>query len=141
MIFLEEIYDTPGQEDYDKIRPFSYADTNVFLLCFSLSCRHSFQNIKSRWIPEIRYFNPKTPIVLVGTKQDLRDELLNTKRWSKNQIPIKYTEGLKLMDEVKAVDYVECSSKNFKGLTEVFMAVVRSAKFRKNNKTKNCRIL
>ena len=62
------LWDTAGQEDYDKLRPLSYPQTDVFLSCYSIISRSSFNNIKNRWIPELRHYNPNTPIVLVGLK-------------------------------------------------------------------------
>merc|ERR1711966_209716 len=62
------LWDTAGQEDYDRLRPLSYPGTDVFLVAFSLISRASFDNIKHRWWPELMHHCPGCPIVLVGTK-------------------------------------------------------------------------
>ena len=70
--FSVGLWDTAGQEDYDRLRPLSYPATDVFVLCFDVSNRSSFQNVTAKWIPEVRHFVPETPILLLGTKTDLR---------------------------------------------------------------------
>lgn len=85
------LWDTAGQEDYgrffvilpfrfshifsDRLRPLSYPATDVFMLCFSIVNRNSFQNISAKWIQEIKHHCPNTPVILIGTKLDLRDDL------------------------------------------------------------------
>ena len=69
------LFDTAGQEDYDRLRPLSYPQTNVFLVCFGVASPDSFDNVKEKWVPEIVHHCPKTPFLLVGTQMDLRDDL------------------------------------------------------------------
>ncbi|KAH9742773.1 Rac-like GTP binding protein [Citrus sinensis] len=68
------LWDTAGQEDYNRLRPLSYRGADVFLLAFSLISKASYENISKKWIPELRHYAPTVPIVLVGTKQDLRED-------------------------------------------------------------------
>jgi len=72
-----DLWDTAGQEEFDRIRYLSYRETNVFFLCYSCVDPDSFNNIKSRWVPEINYHmkNSSPTKVLVGLKCDLlKDE-------------------------------------------------------------------
>ena len=48
------LWDTAGQEDYDRLRPLSYPQTDVFLICFAINNPTSFRNIKGKWFEEIR---------------------------------------------------------------------------------------
>jgi Ras-related C3 botulinum toxin substrate 1 len=68
------LWDTAGDKDYDRLRPLSYPKTDVFLICFSLVDPDSFANVRTKWYREIRHQCPNTPIILVGTKEDLRDD-------------------------------------------------------------------
>ena len=71
---------TAGQEDYDRLRPLSYPQTDVFLMCFSIVSPTSFSNVREKWYPEIAHHCPNTPIVLLGLKEDLREEGSNRGR-------------------------------------------------------------
>ena len=66
------LWDTAGQEDYDRLRPLSYPQTDVFLLCFDIVNPASFNNIRQKWRPEIEHHEPNKPFIIVGTKMDLR---------------------------------------------------------------------
>merc|ERR1712139_88805 len=68
------LWDTAGQEDYDKLRPLSYPQTDVFMVCYSTVDPTSLRNVKRKWLPELRTHNPDAQIVLVGTKIDLRSD-------------------------------------------------------------------
>ncbi|KAH0969172.1 hypothetical protein GBA52_028984 [Prunus armeniaca] len=63
-----------GQEDYNRLRPLSYRGADVFILAFSLISKASYENVSKKWIPELKHYAPGVPIILVGTKLDLRDD-------------------------------------------------------------------
>lgn len=42
------LWDTAGQEDYDRLRPLSYPETDVILMCFAIDQPTSFSNIQDR---------------------------------------------------------------------------------------------
>merc|ERR1711962_386587 len=123
-----ELVDTAGQEDYDSLRPLSYQHTDVFLVCFSVVLPISFQNIKARWISELKHFCPGIPYVLVGTQIDLRDDPLIMRRPRDNNLtPISTEEGAEMAELIKAVCYVECSAKTQERLHGVFEKAVLAA--------------
>ena len=115
------LWDTAGQEDYDRLRPLSYPQTDVFLVCFSTVSPSSFENVKEKWVPEITHHCQKTPFLLVGTQIDLRDDATTIEKLAKNkQKPLSLEMGEKLAKELRAVKYVECSALTQKGLKNVF---------------------
>ncbi len=46
-----------SSEDYDRIRPLSYPQTDVFIICFSVVCRASFENVKRNGYPKLGIIN------------------------------------------------------------------------------------
>ena len=110
------LWDTAGQEDYDRLRPLSYPGTDVFIVCYSTVSATSLNNVKNKWIPEIRMHCPDARFVLVGTKCDLRG---------------KHSENVTLVDakakgeELGAARVLECSAKTQVGLKEVFDEAIR----------------
>lgn len=112
--------DTEGHEDYDSTRPESYPDTNVFLLCFSLSSETSFESLKSKWLPELKHHAPRVPILLVGCKSDLRRG-----NDAKNLITVKQAKSM--CKQLKAAGYVECSALKKLGVDECFLQATKIA--------------
>jgi Ras-related C3 botulinum toxin substrate 1 len=121
------LWDTAGQEDYDRLRPLSYPQTDVFLICFSVVSPSSFENVTSKWCPEIKHHCTDAPILLVGTKVDLREDKDTLQVLSDSgQSPIKREQGQKLANKIRSVKYLECSALTQRGLKQVFDEAVRS---------------
>jgi small GTP-binding protein len=120
------LWDTAGQEDYDRLRPLSYPQTDVFLICFSVVSPPSYENARNKWNPEIMHHCPTTPKLLVGTKTDLRNDADTIARLAdKKMQPIQPDQGDKLAKEVGAVKYLECSALTQQGLKNVFDEAIR----------------
>lgn len=121
------LWDTAGQEDYDRLRPLSYPQTDVFLVCFSVISRTSFDNVGAKWLPEIEHHMPNTPRILCGTKTDLREDADTQRRIAdKGLTMVTQVEGEKLAKTLKMNRYVECSALTQSGLKAVFDEAIRS---------------
>ncbi|XP_046341522.1 ras-related C3 botulinum toxin substrate 2-like [Haliotis rubra] len=121
------LWDTAGQEDYDRLRPLSYPQTDVFLICFSVVSPSSFENVTTKWNPEIKHHCPDAPVILVGTKIDLRENKETIGQLvAQGLAPIKREQGMKLVNKVRAVKYMECSALTQRGLKQVFDEAVRA---------------
>ncbi|TQB72135.1 Rho GTPase [Monascus purpureus] len=96
------LWDTAGQEEFDRLRALSYEDTHVIMLCFSIDSRDSFENVSTKWISEINDNCPGVKVVLTALKCDLRkDEDEN-----ENPNAITFEQGLAKAKEIGAVKYL-----------------------------------
>lgn len=138
------LWDTAGQEDYDRLRPLSYPQTDVFIICFSVVSPTSFDHVLTKWYPEIKHHCPDAPILLVGTKIDLRenrDALLEL--GSQGITPIKRDAGAKMSHKIRAVKYLECSALTQRGLRQVFEDSVRAVLYPqpRQKRDRKCKVL
>jgi len=107
------LWDTAGQEDYDRLRPLSYPDSHVVIICFAVNHPESLDNVKEKWSPEVFHYCPNVPIILIGTKADIRNS--DTK-----QTLITTETANKMATDIKAKKYMECSAKTGTGIKEIF---------------------
>ncbi|CCH62614.1 hypothetical protein TBLA_0H03330 [Henningerozyma blattae CBS 6284] len=122
------LFDTAGQEDYDRLRPLSYPSTDVFLVCFSVISPPSFENVKEKWLPEVRHHCPGVPCLIVGTQIDLRNDKVILQKLQKQRLRlITREQGAQLARDVRAVKYVECSALTQSGLKNVFDEAIVAA--------------
>ncbi|XP_071379617.1 rho-related GTP-binding protein RhoA-A isoform X2 [Centroberyx affinis] len=130
-------------EDYDRLRPLSYPDTDVILMCFSIDSPDSLENIPEKWTPEVKHFCPNVPIILVGNKKDLRNDEHTRRELAKmKQEPVKPEEGRDMANRINAFGYLECSAKTKDGVREVFEMATRAAlQAKKRGKKNGCLLL
>ena len=110
---MVRLWDTAGQEDYDRLRPLSYSGADIILICFSTVSPTSLKMVRQKWYPEVKHYAPDVPILLVGTKVDLRpeEEAKVNDASSKDKTYVTTEEGEALRREIGAVEYIEISSK------------------------------
>lgn len=115
------LFDTAGQEDYDRLRPLSYPQTDVFLVCFSVTSPASFENVREKWFPEVHHHCPGVPCLIVGTQVDLRDDPSVREKLAKQKMsPVRKEDGERMAKDLGAVKYVECSALTQYKLKDVF---------------------
>jgi cell division control protein 42 len=103
------------------LRPLSYPQTDVFLVCFSVTSPASFENVREKWFPEVHHHCPGVPCLIVGTQTDLRDEAAVKEKLAKQKMtPVRKEDGERMAKELGAVKYVECSALTQYKLKDVF---------------------
>ncbi|KJA16037.1 hypothetical protein HYPSUDRAFT_148322 [Hypholoma sublateritium FD-334 SS-4] len=138
------LWDTAGQEEYDRLRPLSYPESDVILIVFSIDFPTSLANVMDKWYPEVSHFCPSTPLLLIGTKTDLRSDPTTKQMLSaQGQAPITPEHGAAVAKDIGA-GYKECSAKTGKGVKEVFDAALRESfkgRWGRNMKQRKCVVM
>jgi small GTP-binding protein len=122
-----QLWDTAGQEEYKKLHPLSYPQTDAFVICFSLVAPTSLEKVQNMWMPEVKEHCPNTPYILVGTKSDLRDSFGQhaDEYKSKGMEPIPASKGEEMKESIAAQAYIECSARMQFNLKEVFEGAIK----------------
>jgi Ras family len=112
------------------LRPLSYPQTDVFLVCFSVTSPASFENVREKWFPEVHHHCPGVPCLIVGTQTDLRDDPTVKEKLAKQKMtPVRKEDGERMVKELGAVKYVECSALTQYKLKDVFDEVQNFSSF------------
>lgn len=115
------LWDTAGQEEYDRLRVLSYPEVNVLLVCFAIDSATSLDNVVDKWIPEISHFCQDIPFLLIGLKGDLR------KNPPANKTLVTVDQAKYVAANVGAVSYIECSARLSDNIAEVFDKAIIAA--------------
>ena len=99
------------QDDFAHLRPLCYPQLDAALICFSVADPTSYENVKSKWVKEVRRHCPGLPVILIGTQVDKREDSAFVKQMkAKGMRIVSRSEGNKLASLIKATSYVECSA-------------------------------
>ncbi|BHF71639.1 hypothetical protein SprV_0401469900 [Sparganum proliferum] len=118
--------DARGLDRHKTLRLHSYRGKHVFLICFSIANKNTLRNAKRIWLKEIRQQAPDAPVILVGTKGDLR----GTARNAAGRSRLRLVSSKKAKDKAKAMGayaYIECSANTQYNVEALFKLAVDAA--------------
>ncbi|KAH9083411.1 ras family-domain-containing protein [Lactarius deliciosus] len=117
------LWDTAGQEEYERLRPLSYSKSHVILIAFAIDTPDSLDNVTVKWIEEVRSIcGPVIPIILVGCKADLRSS-----NDPNNDRYVSRAQAERVAQSIGARAYKECSALKIEGVDDVFEAATRAS--------------
>ncbi|KAH9040644.1 ras family-domain-containing protein [Lactarius pseudohatsudake] len=117
------LWDTAGQEEYERLRPLSYSKSHVILIAFAIDTPDSLDNVTVKWIEEVRSIcGPVIPIILVGCKADLRPS-----NDPNNGRYVSRAQAERVAQSIGARAYKECSALKIEGVDDVFEAATRAS--------------
>lgn len=144
------LWDTAGQEEFDRLRSLSYDDTDLIMLCYSVDSKDSLENVESKWVGEITDNCPGVKLVLVALKCDLRENSADDEEagaagaapadgadGQTEKPTIGYDQGLEVARRINALRYLECSAMRNRGVNEAFTEAARVALSVKKDKEDN----
>lgn len=118
-IISADLWDTAGQEEYERLRRLSYQDADLVIIAYNLNSKDSLQNIPDVWAVETLTYSPGSLVLLVGLKSDMQ--------WNVDPL-----EAEKVAREIGAIGHIHCSSlmgDNVEGVFDcVFNAVYNRAR-------------
>lgn len=117
------IWDLPVGPGKGIIRPMTYSDADVALICYAVDNPKSFQNIIKIWIKEVRHFCFDIPVILVGLKSDLYHK---NKIHLKKKPLVRANEAKRLANIIHAKDNIQCSSKDMKNIEKVMNCAINT---------------
>ncbi|KAG8744374.1 GTP-binding protein Rho1 [Ceratobasidium sp. 414] len=140
------LWDTAGQEDFDRLRPLTYSRANVILIGFAVDSPDSLDNVQEKWISEVMHFCQGLPVILVGCKKDLRRDPKTIEDWRKTSQRLATPEEcMAVAQKIGARHYLECSAKSGEGVREVIQYATRAALLsssrKESSKSSKCVVL
>ncbi|CAL1698662.1 unnamed protein product [Somion occarium] len=132
------LWDTAGQEEYERLRPMSYSKSHVILIAFAIDTPDSLDNVTVKWIEEVRSIcGPQIPVILVGCKSDLRPPNYSPPSSSSDASSqpgqpgqgqfVTRAQAERVAQLIGARAYKECSALKIEGVDDVFEAATRAS--------------
>lgn len=122
------LWDTAGQEEYERLRPLSYAKSHVILIGFAVDSPDSLDNVGTKWIDEVNRLCTGVPTILVGMKKDLRHDPVAIEEMRLKSVRFVDSQTAQTVaNRIGAKRYMECSALTGEGVDDIFEAATRSA--------------
>lgn len=113
-VLSADLWDTAGQEEYERLRRLSYQDADVVIVAYSVDAPESLPNIHEVWAPEVMTYAPRASIILVGLKDDMAHA-------------ISPAHACQVAESIGAVAHLACSSIRMYNVNELFNCVFNTA--------------
>ena len=120
------VWDTAGQDEYDRLRPLSYSGCNCVALSFKLTDRNSFFQIEEKWYKEVKKYCKDAALILVGLCLDERE--------SGNSNHVSDAEANQMVVDLNLSAFIACSAKTGEGVDKVFPAIAKACLSRSKHK-------
>jgi GTPase SAR1 family protein len=124
------------KKDYDRLRPLSYPQTDLFVILFSIVDPNSIYNITEKWIPEISHHISNPKFIFVANKVDLLENEEEMKKLKEKGFIEE--EMRKCIQELRGkypeTPYIETSCLTKVNLEEAMVLGVREVSKEKNLK-------
>jgi Ras family protein A len=114
------LWDTAGQDDYDTIRPLSYRETDLVLICYTIENKTNLENVENKWLLEIKNYCPNVKFFLVALKKDLRlDPEVDKSTLVTEQ------DGKDLANKIRSEKFFECSALTRENVNMIFESAAK----------------
>ena len=114
------LWDTAGQEEYERLRPLSYHNSHTILIGYPIDDRDSLDNARTKWVDEVKKYCPKTAYMLIGLKKDLRKSTADSRY-------VQVHMGEQAAREMGAKVYMESSALTGEGVDDIFEYATRTS--------------
>lgn len=128
------LWDTAGQEEYERLRPLSYHNSHTILIGFAIDDRDSLENARTKWVDEVKKYCPNTAYMLIGLKKDLRKSPCDPNC-------VQVNMGETAAREMGARVYMESSALTGEGVDDIFEYATRTSLLVNERATKCCAII
>ncbi|EMG47209.1 Rho GTPase, putative [Candida maltosa Xu316] len=129
------LWDTAGQEEYERLRPLSYNNSHVILIAFSLDTPDSLDNARTKWVVEVKKYCPNIPYVLCGLKKDLRIDESDRVNY------VQFDMGQNMANIIGAKKYLESSALTGEGVDDIFEFAVRTSLLNHGKPSDGCCVI
>ncbi|MFX1451079.1 MAG: Rab family GTPase [Promethearchaeota archaeon] len=102
------IWDLAGQEKYTSLKQSYYEGAQGIIMVYDITNEESYRNV-IQWLTELHKIVKIVPIILVGNKIDLSDE-----------IKIATEDGKRMEARIKAIKFYETSAKTGENVNIIF---------------------